>query len=141
MSTPNLTEDQLIDRLRDADARAERMPSQAVWERVDARLSAPATASPLRVVHRANHSRMRLLMSVAACLLAVFGLAWYFTSGPDDGAVLSEVDIQRTVERSQLEGALELEGERAPLRRSIYDGVAVKVGELSTDALQVCEAC
>ena len=141
MRHPELNEDQVTQLVRDTDARAEHAPSAAVWGRVEAHLDAAAQPR-LRVVHRANRGRMRVLLAVAACLLAVFGLTWYTTTTPDqDGAVLSEVDIQRTIERGQLQGPLELEGETTTLRRSIYDGVVVKVGELRTDALQVCEAC
>lgn len=84
---------------------------------------------------------MRMLYAVAACLMAVFGLSWYYTKSPGEGAVLSEVDILRSVERMQLEGPLELDGETTPLRRSLYDGVVVKVGEMATRELMVCEAC
>ncbi len=144
MSHSNLTEDQVTARVREADAHLQLTPSPKVWERVEASLAtsaSPVHNSPLRVVHRANHSRMRTLLAVAACLIAVFGLTWFYASSPDEGVVLSDTAILRTVERSQLNGALELDGESIPLRNSLYDGVVVKVGEMRTDALQVCEAC
>ena len=142
MNTSERTEQEVADIIRRADAEFTRAPSAAVWERVAAEVQASAKPQ-LRVVHSANRSRNRILLAVAACLVAVLTVVWQFATKDDQTRIATAPELQRTIERSALEGPLELEraGQATALRRELYDGVVVKVGEMSTSALQVCEAC
>ena len=145
MPSESPTEAELVEIVRRADAASATPVSEGLWSRVESRLQADASvAAPprrLRVVH-SRVQRLRRLAAVAAVLLAVFGVTWYFASrDAASGTLVAQENLQRNLDREALEGPLELDGATRPLGRDLYRGVAIEEGTLGVEVIQACNPC
>ena len=159
------TDRDLVDLVRAAEARATVPVSPDLWSRVAGELPSVAEgvgadvsqARPLpkptpedayqrargklRVVH-SSITRMRRLAAVAAVLLAVLGVGyWFVAREAARGALVEESTLQRSLDRAALEGPLEVDGRSRPLGRDLYRGVAIEEGNYATDVIRACNPC
>jgi hypothetical protein len=128
-----MTNKDISDIFREADASHRQATPDAVWQRVEASLPVAGNEARIRNLHQRN--RMRYL-TIAASFLVLAVAGWWVLVGSSDMSPSAS-----TADTIQVEGELLLVPNHKPVfSDAIYQGVVIREGKPG-DQLRACSPC
>ena len=128
-----MTNKDISEIIREADARHRHPTPEAVWQRVEASLPTAGNTARIRNLHQRN--RMRYL-TIAATFLVLAVAGWWVLVGSSDMTPSAS-----TADAIQVEGELLLVPNHQPVfSEAIYQGVVIREGKPG-DQLRACSPC
>jgi len=117
--------------IRQADAKHELRTPPAVWDRIEADLTAVQPVAQVRQLR----TRTRY-MTIAASFLVLAIAGWWTLIGSQPA------NVESTAESVQVEGSLRLEADYQPVfTNADYRGVVINEGTGGSDRLRACVQC